>query len=59
VQRVWDGEQRNADRILVGKPVRKGLHGIRRRWEESIKIEPKQIMSTGGDRRMEIPPCPS
>jgi hypothetical protein len=38
------GEERNAYRILVGKPEgKRSLGRLRRRWEDNIKIELREI----------------
>jgi hypothetical protein len=44
------GEKRNAYRILVGKPEgKRPLGGPRRRWEDNIKINLKEIGLGGMD----------
>jgi hypothetical protein len=44
------GENRNADRIFVGKPEGKRLLGRRRRgWDEGIKIGIREIGCGGMD----------
>jgi hypothetical protein len=44
------GEKRNAYRILVGKPDRKRPLGRpRRRWEDNIKIDLREIRWSGVD----------
>ena len=48
VARMWD--ERCAYRILVWKPERKRPLGrLRRRWEDNIKMEPKEIEYVGMD----------
>jgi hypothetical protein len=45
------GEMRNAYRILVGKPQRKEALGRpRRRWEDSIKVDLRELGCQGVDR---------
>jgi hypothetical protein len=44
------GEKRNAYRILVGKPEEKRpLGGPRRRWEDNIKMDVREIGWGGMD----------
>jgi hypothetical protein len=38
-----NGEKRNAYRILVGKPGRRPLGRIRRRWVDNIKMDLREI----------------
>jgi hypothetical protein len=44
------GERRGADRVLVGKPEgRKPLGRPRRRWEDNIKMEHREVGWDGID----------
>jgi hypothetical protein len=44
------GEKRNAYRILVGKPeVKRPLGSLRRRWEDNIKMDLREIGWRGMD----------
>jgi hypothetical protein len=47
--RVW-GERRGVHRILVGKPEgKRALGRLRRRWEDNIKMNLKEVGEGGGD----------
>jgi hypothetical protein len=37
------GANKNAHRVLVGKPARRPLGRPRHRWEDNIKIELREI----------------
>jgi hypothetical protein len=38
------GEERNVNRVLVGKPeVKRSLERLRRRWEDGIGMDLKEI----------------
>jgi hypothetical protein len=45
------GEKRNAYRILVGKPEgKRALGRLRRRWEDNIRMDLREIGWDGMDR---------
>jgi hypothetical protein len=47
---AWMGEMRNTYNILIGNPEGKRLLGRpRRRWEDNVKMDLKEIRWKGGD----------
>ena len=47
------GERRGAYKILVEKPERRSLGRTRRRWEDNIKVDLKQVVR-GASRWMDL-----
>ncbi|KAJ4427810.1 hypothetical protein ANN_25493 [Periplaneta americana] len=43
------GESRNAYRVLVGRPEEKDLWGPRRRWEDNVKMDLREVGYDGRD----------